>query len=276
VKTGNLSTATVTRAQLLRPYPQFEGVTLGPQNIGNSIYHSLQLKVTKRFSSSLLALAYTRSKFIDDTDGTIFFNEQGVASPQRMNYYNLKGDRSLDAFDAPNRLVVSYTAELPWKGKSGLGRLISGWEATGLLTLQSGTPIFPGDPGTPSMFSGPNRPNNNGTSAKLDGSAQSRLTRWFDTSTFSRTPAFTFGNSARSSPDVRINGINNWDAGFFKNNRFGADERFNIQFRAEFFNTFNRARFGYPGSQVGQANFGVVSTQINRPRQIQLALKLQF
>ena len=94
--------------------------------------------------------------------------------------------------------------------------------------------------------------------------------------TFSRTPAFTFGNSARSSPDVRINSINNWDAGFFKNNRFGRDERFNVQFRAEFFNTFNRARFGYPGSQVGQANFGVVSTQINRPRQIQLALKLQF
>src|SRR5215471_13516012 len=148
VKTGNLSTATLSRAQLLRPFPQFESITLGPQNIGNSIYHSMQLKVTKRFSSSLIGLAYTFSKFIDDTDGTIFFNEQGVAPPGRMNYYNLKGDRSLDAFDAPHRFVASYTVELPWKGRSGLlGRLRSGWEATGLLTLQSGTPIFPGDPG---------------------------------------------------------------------------------------------------------------------------------
>jgi len=65
------------------------------------------------FSSSLLGAAYTVSKFIDDTDGTIFFNEQGVSSPTRMNYYNLKADRSLDAFDAPHRLVFSYTVELP-------------------------------------------------------------------------------------------------------------------------------------------------------------------
>jgi hypothetical protein len=278
VKTGGLSTATVSQAQLLRPFPQFENINLGPQNIGSSIYHSLQMKVTKRFSSSLLGLAYTFSKLIDDTDGTIFFNEQGGVAPAgRMNYYNLKLDRSLNMFDAPHRVVVSYTVELPWKGKNGpLGRVLSGWEATGLLTLQSGTPIFPIDPGTPSMFSGANRPVNNGKSAKLEGSAQDLLAQWFDTSTFSRAPAFAFGNSSRTSPDVRINGINNWDAGFFKNNRFGQDGRFNVQFRAEFFNTFNRARFGYPGSQVGTANFGVVSSQINRPRQIQFALKFLF
>jgi hypothetical protein len=277
VKTGNLSAATVSRAQLLRPYPQFEGLTLGPQNIGNSSYHALQVKFTKRFSSSLVGVAYTFSKFIDDTDGTIFFNEQGVQPPGRMNFYDLKGDRSLDAFDAPHRLVLSYTVQLPWKRKEGaLSRLLGGWEATGLVTLQSGTPIFPVDPGTPSMFSGANRPNNNGQSGKLDGSAQSRLNRWFDTSVFSRAPAFTFGNSSRTSPDIRINGINNWDTGIFKNNRFGRDEKFNVQFRAELFNAFNRARFGYPGSQVGAANFGIISSQINRPRQIQLALKFLF
>jgi hypothetical protein len=63
----------------------------------------------------------------------------------------------------------------------------------------------------------------------------------------------------------------------FKNNRFGANERFNVQFRAEFFrHMLNRGPVRYPGSNVGQANFGVISTQINRPRQIQFALKLQF
>jgi len=163
-----------------------------------------------------------------------------------------------------------------WNGKGGLGRLISGWKATGLLTLQSGNPIFLQDPGTPSMFAATNLPNNDGSSGELQGSAQSRLTRWFNTSDFSRAPAFTFGNSSRTSPDIRIGGISNWDTNFFKNNRFGADQRFNVQFRAEFFNTLNRARFGYPGSNIGQANFGVVSTQINRTRQIQFALKLQF
>lgn len=123
---------------------------------------------------------------------------------------------------------------------------------------------------------GTNRPNNNGTSAKLEGSAQSRLGRWFDTSVFTVPAQFTFGNTARALTDVRNHTINNWDAGFFKNNRFGADGRFNLQFRAELFNALNRTRFGYPGMQVGQANFGVIASQVNRPRNVQFALKFLF
>ena len=55
-------------SRYLRPYPQFGNVSLGATNVGNSIYHSLQAKVTKRFSTSLITMAYTLSKGIGDSE----------------------------------------------------------------------------------------------------------------------------------------------------------------------------------------------------------------
>ena len=68
----------------------------------------------------------------------------------------------------------------------------------------------------------------------------------------------------------------NLDFGLFKNNKFGHDERFNLQFRAEFFNVANHHRFGIAGMQYGSSTFGVVSNQSNIPRQIQMAMKFIF
>ena len=78
---------------------------------------------------------------------------------------------------------------------------------------------------------------------------------------------------------MRTHGINNFDFAIFKNTKFGPDERFGIQFRTEFFNTFNRTQFGYPGQtccKVDQPSFGVVSSQANLPRLIQFALRFTF
>ena len=61
----------------------------------------------------------------------------------------------------------------------------------------------------------------------------------------------------------------------FKNNSFKGG-KFNAQFRAEFFNAFNRVQFSAPATRVDSSNFGVVSGQANSPRQVQLSLKLVF
>ena len=58
--------------------------------------------------------------------------------------------------------------------------------------------------------------------------------------------------------------------------RFGHDGRFNLQLRGEFFNVANHVRFGFPGLAFGNATFGVVSTQSNVPRQVQVAAKFLF
>ena len=129
-------------------------------------------------------------------------------------------------------------------------------------------------PNTNGSLGGGSRPNSNGQSAYLGGSAQSRLNKWFNTADFSAPAPFTFGNVSREVPNVRSAGVNNWDLAFVKATDIG--ERFDLQFRAEFFNLFNRVDFGFPGQVLGTPQFGVVASQINQPRLAQLALRLSF
>jgi hypothetical protein len=166
-------------------------------------------------------------------------------------------------------------------------RLVSGWQFSGVYTAQSGTPIGIGSftnltgayndvTDVYGSYSSNARPNNNGQSAKLTGSAQSRLNKWFDTGVFSQPAPYSFGTTPRTLPDTRWHGTNNLDFGVFKNNTFGADGRFNLQFRAEAFNVANHVRFGVGGFRSDDPTFGVISTQGNNPRQVQLALKFLF
>jgi hypothetical protein len=85
--------------------------------------------------------------------------------------------------DVPHRLVVSYVLDLPvGKGKKFLagiggapGKLISGWGVNGVLTFQSGFRLgLTTASNLTNWFGGGSRPNSNGQSAVLDGSAQSR------------------------------------------------------------------------------------------------------
>lgn len=283
IASGTLAQPTVARAQLLRPYPQFTGINLAGYPIGDSTYHSMQLKVTKRLKDSLFVVAYTVSKAIGDSESRSAYTDVGVTS-NFLDNYNLRLDRSLAAYDVPQRFVFEYNVELPFghgkhflSGLHALDYLVAGWELNGIYTAQGGTPLML-TTATNSIgnYGGTQRPNNNGQGAALDGSARSRLNGWFNTGVFSNPAPFTFGNVARTLPNVRGDGTNNLDAGIFKNNFFGRDNRFNLQFRAEFLNMFNRVQFGMPGTSFGTAQFGVVSSMANNPRFVQFALKLRF
>lgn len=296
VQSGPLAQRTVARGQLLRPFPQFQTLYVEGQPLGHSTYHSLQASFNRRFGTSLVAVAYTLSKSIGNTESRSDWLEGGAQGTSMgfLNNNNRRLDRSLAVADVPHRLVVSYSWDLPF-GKGGkfaknLGKadlLVSGWQFSGVYTAQSGTPVAVGTRTNLSgafndvtdvygSYSSNSRPNNNGTSAHLATPVRDRLNRWFDTSVFSQPTSFTFGTAPRTLPDTRWHGTNNLDFGFFKNNRFGSEGRFNVQFRAEFFNVFNHARFGVAGMFLGDATFGVISSQANIPRQAQLALKFLF
>ncbi len=296
VNVGPLAQSTVQRGQLLRPFPQFQTLYVEGMPLGHSSYHSFQLQFKKRFGSSLVGVAYTLSKSIGNTESRSDWLEVGGqrTSMGFLNNNNRRLDRSLAVGDVPQRLVVSYTVDVPF-GRSrrllnNLGpadRLVSGWQITGVYTAQSGTPVAVGTftnltgafndvTDVYGSYSSNSRPNNNGQSALLTGAAQSRLNEWFNTGVFSQPAPYTFGNTSRTLPDVRWHGTNNLDFGMFKNNRFGHDGRFNLQFRAEFFNLTNRVRFGVAGMFADDPTFGVISSQGNAPRQVQLALKLLF
>ena len=118
VSTGTLSQPTVTRGQLLRPFPQFTAVSFNQNDAGASTYHAFQARVEKRFARGLTLLAsYTNSKLISDTDSLKAFVGNDF-SPGNQDNNNLRLERAVAPQDVPQRLVVSYLYELPFgKGK---------------------------------------------------------------------------------------------------------------------------------------------------------------
>lgn len=278
VSVGALSQPTVPRGQLLRPFPHFNSVQLRDVRSVSSIYHALQMKVEHRFSRGFSLLgSYTASKQIGGP-----MAHTVVSDPGFQNNNNLRADRSLVGFDVAQRLVMSGNWELPFgKGKALLASapravnlVVGGWQINSIVTLQGGFPLGIGTAvNQTNSFGGGSRPNNNGTSAKLTGPVRDRLNRYFNTSVFSQPPPFTFGNTSRTLPDTRTPGVSNIDFSLTKTTQIG--ERVNTQFRAEFFNALNHANFGSPGTALGNATFGVISSAAD-PRIIQLGLKLIF
>lgn len=296
VQNGPLAQRTVARGQLLRPFPQFQTLYVEGQPLGHSVYHSFQLQFNKRFQTSLVTVAYTLSKAIGNTESRSDWLEGGAQGTSMgfLNNNNRRLDRSLAVADVPHRLVFAYSLDLPFgKGSRLLNNLgpanllVSGWQFSGVYTAQSGTPVAVGTPTNVSgafndvtdvygSYSSNSRPNNNGQSAKLTTEPTARLNQWFNTSVFAQPNPYSFGTAPRTLPDTRWHGTNNLDFGLFKNNRFGRDGRFNAQFRAELFNAANHVRFGVAGLFLGNPTFGVISSQANQPRQVQLALKFLF
>jgi hypothetical protein len=284
---SSLAASTVTQNQLLRPFPEYTGVTYAGEGIGNSTYESLQVKAEKRFSGgNSILVAYTHSKLISDTDTiTGWLESGGTGGVQDWN--NLKAEKSLASFDTPDRLVASYVLDIPvGHGRKYLANsnafvnaALGGWGVQGVTTLQSGFPLHltMNSSNINSPGAGSQRPNVvPGCDASTSGSATSRLSDWFDTSCFVQPAPFTYGDESRNDPHLRAPGIANWDFSVFKSFPIAPEGRANLQFRAEFFNIFNRVQFGYPGQAIGSSSAGVVSTQQNLPRLVQFALRLSF
>lgn len=278
VSTGALSVATVTRLQLLRPFPQFLSVNTRV-DIGSSIYHGLQLRLNQRLRAGASVLAsYTAGKILTDT--TPYLVSFLDSAPGFQNVYNRRLDRSLAPQDVSQRLAISYVWELPFgRGKRWLDQapalvdaVLGGWQVNGIAVFQTGQPVIVTN--SVPTTSGATRPNNNGGSAKKSGDIRDRLTQYFDTSVFSGPGPFEFGNTGRTLPDVREPGTRNFDVSVFKN--FRVWEGAHVQFRSEFFNVFNTVTFGAPGGSYGNPTFGTITSQANDPRDIQLALKLIF
>jgi hypothetical protein len=82
------------------------------------------------------------------------------------------------------------------------------------------------------------------------------VNQWFDTTVFIQPPAFTFGNVARTLPDVRDHGTNNMDFGLVMNNKFLKDGPDEPAIPHRVLNVFNRVRFGNPGLTFGSPQFG--------------------
>jgi hypothetical protein len=286
-------------AQALVPYPQYCGpLTAINENAGNSTYHSFQLKAEKRASHGIYLLAsYTISKLISDVDSTQTSQDIGVTS-QVMSPFERKRAKSISGMDIPQTAVISFVYGLPfgsgkhWLANSHglLGRVVGGWEGTGVFHVNSGTPfIFRSSACTvPSQFVADCIP------AILPGAnpwAQQKGNfnpnkPLLNSAAFESPSEFNFylGQGPRVS-NLRGFGYRNQDFALIKNSRI--TEHVNFQIRAEFFNLWNWHIFDQQGNEfttnpsafttdVASPSFGTWNGSVTSPRTIQVAGRLTF
>ena len=289
LQTGNLAGPTVPRGQLLRPYPQYFNLSNAANTAAGSNYNALQTKIEKRFAQGGTLLAtYTWAKDLGTADTQTGFQE-AVQPGEVQNWNDLKAEYSQLSYNVPHRFVGAYVLDLPvgqgrrFMGSSTgvVGKAISGWGIDGITSYALGFPlIFTAQPTFLSQQFGAGTPRPNvtpGCKTSLPGNAVSRQHGWFNTSCFTQPSNYGFGNERRSDGSLRTQGIANWDAALFK--KTAINEWLNLQFRAEAFNMFNRVQFGQPNTvccSASNASFGVISSQLNLPRVLQFALRLEF
>jgi hypothetical protein len=272
IKSGPLSDTTVERQQLLRPYPQFTDVMRQSPGFGNSVYHSVQMRVEKKMAHGLAALvAYTVSKNIND-----------IANAQ--NAYDRRSERALSEFDVPQRLTITAAWQLPFgrnrrflhHASRALDLALGGWQLSTYSTFQSGFPLSFGLSRLNIFAAGAlQRPAVVGDpAAGVSGSIESRLARYFNTSAFAHPADFTFGNAGPRIGSVRSPGMNNINLQLSKD--FHVTEKLDVGFRASSFNLLNHPVFSAPNTNYGGSSFGRVFNQANLSRQTELAMKIVF
>jgi len=268
--------STVQRA--LQPFPQYQGVlTAGGQpssvgeRTGDSHYHAMILKLDKRYSNGVTFLgSYVLSKLFSNADTA------QISSLGAMDHYNRKLEKGLSGDDQTHLFRVAFTYELPFKHK-----ILGGWSISSFMNYESGTPYGVG-PGV-SPIGTSNRTfitSYENWRAPIGGDKFDPFRDvWWDRNAFQQGISNVrlnseFGNSTRLNPKARAPWILNENFTLAK--KFVIREKLRANLRWEAFNVFNRTRWGGPNSTVTSAQFGFIRGQANQPRQMQIALKLDF
>jgi Carboxypeptidase regulatory-like domain/TonB dependent receptor/TonB-dependent Receptor Plug Domain len=128
---------------------------------GNHLYNSLQMQLRHNFSHGLtMQASYTWSKLITDinasvagagiaTGGNVLSGSASANDP--LNHAQQYG---LAAFNRPQRFVLTYNYEFPFKGEGWKGKAVSGWAVSGVTTIQDGLPFTITEFNAPSLLYG--------------------------------------------------------------------------------------------------------------------------
>lgn len=267
---------------LLRAYPAYSGIGgyRAEPNIANSNYHSLQIKYEKRFSRGLSVVAhYTFSKLISDSDEAGSDVEWAAASGSVQNLFNLRQERSVSAFNRPQRLVVSFDYQLPVGRNRALGKsmnrildgAIGGWELSSITSVQSGAPLQV-TLADGNMWDGATQRPNLVGDPSTSGSVFSRLNNYFNAKAFTTPDEYVFGSAPRYL-SYRGPSLFSIDSTLMKN--FQIREKKSLQVRLEAYAVTNTPQWGNPNTSFGGSTFGQITSATGN-RQLQVAAKFYY
>ncbi|MGO8819579.1 MAG: TonB-dependent receptor domain-containing protein [Terriglobia bacterium] len=286
---------TIASGNLIRPYPQINGLNTVNPPWANSIYNALQLKVEKRMRNGLsLMVSYTNAKSIDDASMSTSTGWIGGFGQMR-DPNDRKLERSLSEWDIPQVFQFSYIWQVPFgRGKHWGGNInaivdgfLGGWQTSGMWRFDDGMPASVGVTGALAPWGY--------STTNPDQIARLRVlpkSMWFKTnpatgspygyfanpsSSMEIPPQYTIGNASRMEPNTRVPGTSNATMAIFKDIPLNKmREGAKLQVRCEAFNALNHPQFGGIVNTFGNASFGEVDSQVNSPRQVQMGLQLYF
>ena len=282
------TTPTISRGQLLRPYPQFGDLLAHQVSAGKTRYHSVVLRLERRIADGWGGrINYTWSSNRDNLFGE--GNAFSSGAREALDNYDLEAEFSDSILHAPHRLNVAGTVELPFgKGKSrlskpGLARtLFGGWSITVVGFYQSGFPVtVTQSPNNSGLLGSSQRPNLTGIDPATPGSTERHydpscgcIANWFDADAWTQAPAFSFGNAPRTDTRRRTPFKTQTDVAFQKVQSLGGDRALMVRF--ELINILNNAQFNAPNTSFGSSGFGRITGTRGFPRLLQLVVRFAF
>lgn len=250
----------------------------------NSSYNALQLRVTKRFSQGFAFQgAYTFSRTLDQASG-IAGSDVAGSGAAAQDPFDQKSSKGLSGFHVQNRLSMNFSADVPSGDYQGVaGAILGGWKVNGIITVADGNSVnILNNAAVDRARMGISRPTDERPNLKPGADNNPVLggpDKYFDSSPFELQEEGFFGNLGRNTAIGP--GFANVDFSVLKD--FALNEDRTIQFRAEFFNLFNRANFSNPSGTVfsnssgnPSGSFGRIRSTSTTSRQIQFALKFLF
>jgi hypothetical protein len=297
--TSFFSSTTLSRAQLLRPYPQFQDILARHVTEGKNLYNAMVVEWSRRAVHGFGGrVSYTYSVLKDNQFAeTNFYVEGGQAQPlNNFNYipgspyYNPNADYTYSILDVPHRVIIAPIFELPfgtghkYANKGGVADWIAGgWTISSAMNFQSGFPTGVVTNDNTSAFVGYNRPNLTGTDPNTSGSFEDRLASadhpsatWLNPAAFTTPAAATFGTAPRTLPDARSPMAATVDASFMKNFRLGGSRV--VQLKIETLNLFARPglRTMLGTNNISNSTFGQTNSQAGFMRITQVMFRYSF
>ena len=278
-RSSSIGDPTITRAQLMKPYPDYTAVSYYRNNVGTTNYQGVSFSVRQRTSHGLTySAAYTRSKLTDVASSV--FDASILTGPLTnaavADSRDLERDRDYSTGDIPHYFGASVVWDLPFgKGRGSqsgglLGPLARDWSVAAVMTLQSGVPVAITQTNAlgyagfttqrPNLVGDPALPADQRTPA-----------HWFKTSAFALANQFTIGSASRNP----VRGPSYRDVDLSVMRRVPVGGARSMELRVEVFNLLNTANFNAPAAQFGPASFGTITTALD-PRVVQLAAKFWF